>query len=92
MTRMDALEYFREELKDGKCSDTCPICNAMEWAIKALEQPEIVRCKDCKWASYDCEWCLNPDSGVCGDDATHLYIEPNWYCADGKRKEKTDEV
>lgn len=39
MTRSEALEYFKEELKDGKCSDTCPICNAMEWAIKALEDP-----------------------------------------------------
>ena len=41
MTRREALEYFREELKDGKCSDTCPICNANEWAIKALEEPTL---------------------------------------------------
>lgn len=41
MTRSEALEYFKEELKDGKCSDTCPICNAMEWAIKALEEPTL---------------------------------------------------
>ena len=41
MTRSEALAYFKEELKDGKCSDTCPICNAMEWAIKALEEPTI---------------------------------------------------
>ncbi len=40
MTRSEALEYFREELKDGKCSETCPICNANEWAIKALEALE----------------------------------------------------
>ena len=40
MTRSEALEYFKEELKDGKCSDTCPICNAMEWAIKALAEPQ----------------------------------------------------
>lgn len=41
MTRSEALEYFMEELKDGKCSDTCPICNAMEWAMKALEEPTL---------------------------------------------------
>ena len=26
-----------EELKDGKCSDTCPQCNAYEVAIRSLE-------------------------------------------------------
>lgn len=51
----------------------------------------VVRCKDCKWVSRDCEWCLNPDAPVCGDDATRLYIEPNWFCADGKRKEEEND-
>lgn len=41
MTRREALEFFKEELKDGKCSDTCVICNAKEWAIKALEEPTL---------------------------------------------------
>ncbi len=61
-------------------------------AVYALEilpsaQPDIIRCKDCKWASYDCEWCLNPDAPVGGDECARLYIEPDWFCADGKRKE-----
>ena len=57
---------------------------------RAGELVEVVRCKDCKWSSWDCEWCLNPDLAISGDDATHLYIVPEWFCADGERKEKTD--
>lgn len=33
-----ALNWFKEELKEGKCSDNCPQCNANEFAIKALEK------------------------------------------------------
>lgn len=33
----EALGWFKAELKDGKCSDDCPECNAMEFAIIALE-------------------------------------------------------
>ncbi len=38
MTNQEALNYFKEKLKDGKYSDTCPMCNAMEVAIQALEK------------------------------------------------------
>ena len=62
MTRSEALEYFKEELKDGKCSDTCPICNAMEWAIKALEQPER---KKGEWTTHEVA-CLLAE--VMGDE------------------------
>ena len=54
----------------------------MERAIALLkEQPEIVRCKDCKWfyQPFKSEGrCLNHDND---------YHEPNWFCADGERKE-----
>lgn len=42
MTRSEALAYFKEELEDGKRSDTCSICNANEWAIKALEEVDAI--------------------------------------------------
>lgn len=37
MTRQEAIEWFRGELKDGKCSDSCPQCNANEIALRTLE-------------------------------------------------------
>lgn len=38
MTAQEALAWFKEELKDGKCSDNCRQCNAYEVAIEALEK------------------------------------------------------
>lgn len=36
MTYEQAKAWFEEDLKDGKCSDDCPSCNAMTLAIKAI--------------------------------------------------------
>lgn len=47
-------------------------------------QPEIVRCKDCKYAapdmacSHESEW---------GNEISRNRGNPNWFCADGLRKE-----
>ena len=51
-------------------------------------QPEIVRCKDCKYyrakpgyCAYDRIWQENKGH-IWG-----MYCKPDWFCADGKRKE-----
>ena len=38
MTNEEALNWFKDDLKNGKCSDECPQCNAMEKAIEAVEK------------------------------------------------------
>lgn len=38
MTNEEAKAIFEEDLKDGKCSDDCPECNARELAISAIEK------------------------------------------------------
>lgn len=65
--------------------DTCPMCKR-----PFKDFVEVVRCKDCKWSNDDCSECMNPTLALGGDYASCLYIEHNWFCADGKRKEKTD--
>lgn len=42
-----------------------------------IEQPDIVRCKDCKY--------YNSLMGHCKDGRS--YPSPNWFCADAERKE-----
>lgn len=44
--------------------------------------PKVVRCKDCEY-SYDEISYLCCSHGVCAD----CEVPPNFYCADGKRKE-----
>lgn len=45
------------------------------------KQPEIIRCKDCKYGEHMCQpW----SDIVCTQNrATHI---PDWFCADGERK------
>lgn len=48
MTPEEAMEWFKNDLKDGKSFDDCPQCNASEIAVKALEKqipliPEEIR-------------------------------------------------
>ena len=50
---------------------------AIKDAIELLkEQPQIVRCKDCKW--HD-----NPDDSPKYLPCMEMRTNPNWFCADG---------
>ena len=52
-------------------------------AISLLkEQPEIVRCKDCKHYDNDTQSCNNGLDGI---------FFPDWFCADGELKEGVHE-
>ena len=57
-------------------------------AIDALKQPDIIRCKDCIYfmksapGHPDTEWCQRL---ICGT------VNPEFFCADGRRKEKGDD-
>jgi Zn finger protein HypA/HybF involved in hydrogenase expression len=48
-TIQDAITWFELELKDGKCYDTCPQCNANEFALTALREKAV--------RSNGCEYC-----------------------------------
>ena len=72
--------------------------NALEMAIKALEQSEIIRCKDCKY-NVSSHKCLHPESFflVPDDDFYCGYANPrtekghwidegtNYYCSECHR-------
>ena len=50
-------------------------------AIVLEEQPEIVRCKDCKYYDH-CNGCMSWHDVNSNND--------NWYCADGERRDTDD--
>lgn len=53
------------------------------------EQPEVVRCKDCKYYESYGKFCRY--DGAYKSNSKHLYgimCNPDWYCADGERKEE----
>ena len=71
--------------------------NSRQSAIEEVptEQPEIIRCKDCKWW----ERSLNSPYGYC-NAMKHIYMSAHWeirmirrykgdfYCADAERNEE----
>lgn len=67
MTNEEALNWFKDDLKNGKCSDECPQCNAMEKAIEALEKQiaqkpiveKIVIYKESPCGTYKIASCPN---------------------------------
>lgn len=73
------------------CGEDCPYYNTGKTGCMELlqkdtlellkDQPEVVRCKDCKY--------LNEDSGICVIGIMHGYKD-TWFCAYGKRRKYTE--
>jgi hypothetical protein len=53
----------------------------------AVDAKPVVLCKDCK--HYNNGWCYNPNTY--DDEKTRGNTVPDWYCADGERREVNDE-
>lgn len=54
MKLKEAAEWFREELKDGKCSEICVQCNANEIALKAIEKQIPKKVEKQRWGDTVC--------------------------------------
>jgi hypothetical protein len=69
--------------------DDAVINEAYNMAIKALEQPEIIRCKDCK------RWDVSPSSTIapmfhkCRGFKNH-HTEATDFCSHAERREEGD--
>ena len=50
--------------------------------MPTVEQPQIVRCKDCKYWQTNTQFCTRWSAPF----ATQ-HTSPNWYCADAERKD-----
>ena len=88
----DALDLDREvELADD-WNTAHEIANCVKYA-PTIDAVPVVRCKDCKHGEMrkncygdDMVECSNPDSPVRDYALTALFL-PDWFCADGERKE-----
>lgn len=79
MTREEAITKLKSQRDEicngclhavGWCESHCGFSEAIDMAIKALKQPEIVQCKDCD---------LN--DGTCYCDFHYRNVKPNDYCS-----------
>lgn len=81
MTREDAIDVLKHNYPSACFTD---LCDAVEIAIQALSaQPEIIRCKDCKW--WVPERCAGePKVGRCKDKCASE--RSDGFCSHGERK------
>ena len=77
----DTIELLKEQKKQKFFVDS-------DGKITPL--PDVVRCKDCRWGDRsrngkgeEMILCYNGDTGI-EDGYLH---EPDWFCAEGERKE-----
>ena len=54
--------------------------------LPVIRLPEIVRCKDCKYANNPQDCMISRIEELTGIEKGLLY-QPDWFCADGKRKD-----
>ena len=67
--------------KAGVMADSW-IDKAYDLAISALEQPEIIHCRDCEW------WTKQQDS-IQGRCARYgMYPTGEWFCGNAERREE----
>ena len=85
------FEMYRKETDEYKAAKAKEYCDIAEEALAALkEQPEIVRCKDCKHATMTsdgklCKYCAM-DTDDFGNPRD-VYHDADWFCADGERQD-----
>jgi len=86
----------------GDCDRKCEDCELVQddWELHEMytdaiallkEQPEIVRCKDCRQAVLTtigevkyCKYWQGDEDGTYGGDP--LYLDSDFYCAAGERR------
>ena len=86
ISRQEAIDVLKRNYPSS-CFEE--LCKAVDIAIKALsEQPEIIRCKDCKhWDIFDTHSTLMPNHKRCRGSMGKIYTAPDFYCAFGERKD-----
>jgi hypothetical protein len=85
--------YNGEICTTSLCDDVLDLMNDQQRQIEELQerlaivlegQPEIVRCKDCRWW-HESE--IHKGFGDCGQANGIALKSSDWFCADGERKD-----
>lgn len=89
MTRQEAIDRILDHIDVHKYREpeAVRILEALDMAIEALEQPEIIRCNDCKWWIKDHQECVNPNWQGPYDEDTHYVTSSDFYCGYAEKME-----
>ena len=89
MTKEEAIETIRKAIAHVEWEYPMDYAVAFDMAVEALNQQEIIRCKDCKHGFVMGNGEVKCDE-LCTDDDGYpmvLYQNADWYCADGERRD-----
>ena len=76
VTSIEQLKWERDTAIEQLEEHGIPFCGKAEDVVR------VVRCKDCKFYSR----CTD-HQGICTNRYMDGFIVPDWYCADGERKD-----
>ena len=87
MTREEAIKVLRTESVElgGNAVSVCRFLEALDMAVKALEDVPVVRCRECNHCDPENYHCDHPMS-----TAAPLRRKPDDFCSYGERKEGAD--
>lgn len=93
MNREDASKQLadaisRAEYVDEQYVDSLQL-EAVKIAYIALNEPEVVRCKDCKWFVAAC-YSKYPEDRYCSCDNSNFSTDPEGFCYRGDRRGRYD--
>ena len=96
MTREEAIKYVQEWLKDEYALTTGDRA-ALNVAIEALLEPEIVRCKDCRWrikmcGEFSCDLNCRVEDLEGTESDMWFTVKDDDFCSRGERKKGDDDV
>ena len=81
--RENVIRLVEEEIRVcesvNQCYRTIDLPALRDILALLKEQPEIVRCKDCRVLS-------SPPGSVMFCEHIHEFVDAEWFCADGERK------
>lgn len=71
-----------QEFADLHGDMNTPLYQAIMDVMLSRQREEIVRCKDCEFAAYECKECMRVDEW---DDSLWFPVEPDGFCAWGEK-------
>ena len=81
MTRKEAETYIIQHCNPDYPKGKTEWERAMNMAIEALQQPEVIRCEDCRWWERE-----SISEGHCLEIDLH-HVDEDHYCGYAERKE-----
>ena len=78
MTREEARTFLQkwldEMLNSVRCDNSAEWCEAIDMAIEELSEPQIIRCKDCKYYK-------SASNGLMGCEITQYLAHDDDFCS-----------